>query len=486
MSIKNTIYKASLIIFSLLLMANYANAAEYSDNFNNGLGRWSIVDLATKNGPSNWTTSNGELYQRSNIGNGNKYYVKDNRLGSALLFNNFSTRTFSLSVDFNSIDNDGVGLIFGYQNSNNFYQFLITNEEKQAMLVRFNNGNSQIIARTNNTYNTRQWHNLKAKSQNGRIYVYLNDVLIINTSFNQSGKVGLAVWANENVYFDNFVINNTGSSINNSTTTTTNTYYNNTNNNTTPINARRTRRTNSNTTSRTNTNYSSQIITPRTNINYSSPTNYEYNIPTVTRIPVTNIQVKGVKYINWPDQVSLVKTSNNSMVYLIAKNKKHKILNPSTFFDYGFNWGQVQTITDYELQQYPFAKVVKTPNSPNVYYIHNGLNKKKLIPTPTIFLAYGNKWEDIITISQKDLASYSKIWVIRSDTNSTIYELRNGVKKAIPDTTTFISAGYKWNEILTIKDIELDYYPTKMIVNNQEIIVAGAKYNGRYNGRRRR
>lgn len=166
----------------------------------------------------------------------------------------------------------------------------------------------------------------------------------------------------------------------------------------------------------------------------------------------------------------LVKTANSNIVYLIINNKKHKILNPEVFIDYGFNAKNIKTITEEQLKHYQSLKLAKIANNPKVYYIHDILNKKKWIPSAEIFLAYENKWEDIAIISQKDLDSYSDIQVIKSANSHKIYELKNGIKSGIANPQEFMSKGYRWNEVVIVKDIELDYYSTQPPTKNNEII----------------
>jgi uncharacterized protein YcfL len=175
------------------------------------------------------------------------------------------------------------------------------------------------------------------------------------------------------------------------------------------------------------------------------------------------------------EKFSLVKTENKPTVYLIVNNKRHKILSAEIFIDYGFNWNDIKIISTQELEKYPKAKVVKTAENPSVYYIDYNFNQKKFIYTGNIFLAYGNRWEDIITISQKDLESYSNARVIKGS-GPTVYKLENGIKKAISGPTEFLTNGYRWGEIIKVKDLEIDYYATTIIVNGEEVTVAGVEY----------
>jgi hypothetical protein len=424
-----------ILFVGLFLAVNQAKAAvSYANDF-------SVVNLSSYKAPSKWIIKNGLLYQASDIGNGDGYDSKD-FFGSFALYKNFFGSSFDLKASFKSGDNDGVGIVFGYQNKSNFYQFIVTKEIERAVLARVANGESEIIKETDNTYAQNNWQTLRVYSQNGLVSIYLNNSLIITTQFNQVGQVGLAVWANRDVYFDNFFL--------------------------TPL-------------------VNDDVVVA--GAEYEEPASSDASA-SVEATADMSASVEATANASMADFTGdtdneqatagegplLFRTDTSSAVYAIFDGKRHKILNEEVFSDYGFDWDEVKTVSAQTLQQYPHAKVVKSADDSKVYYIAEEINKKKHIPTEAIFLAYGNQWEDIVTISQKDLDSYSDVRVVKTANSSTVYELIDGVKQAIVSPEEFVAAGYQWGEIVTIKQVELDYYATKMIIGGEEVVVAGVEY----------
>lgn len=78
--------------------------------------------MGTISGPSNWNIANGYLNQTSNIyGPTTKGTQYPYERGTHLVLNNEYNTDWDLSTKVNAGDNDGIGLVFGYQDSQNFY-----------------------------------------------------------------------------------------------------------------------------------------------------------------------------------------------------------------------------------------------------------------------------------------------------------------------------------------------------------------------------
>jgi len=104
-----------------------------------------------------------------------------------------------------------------------------------------------------------------------------------------------------------------------------------------------------------------------------------------------------------------VKTADSPAVYFLShKNKRRKVyLNPIAYLNYGNKWSDIKIISSAELAQWPEAKLVRTANSPRIYFINNG--QKTLIRKPADLITLGLNGEPIIEISDIDLDQYSSI-----------------------------------------------------------------------------
>ena len=104
-------------------------------------------------------------------------------------------------------------------------------------------------------------------------------------------------------------------------------------------------------------------------------------------------------------------------------------------------------------------KLVKTASSPKVYYITEK-NFKRWIPTAEIFLSYGNRWQDILTIPQNQLNAIPDNILIKLPTSPKVYKLENNTKRWITTADAFNRNGFKWDEVAPVNQTELDYYQT--------------------------
>ena len=88
----------------------------------------------------------------------------------------------------------------------------------------------------------------------------------------------------------------------------------------------------------------------------------------------------------------------------------------------------------------PEGAVVKTASNPDVYIVKykNGKQFKRLVLNPQVFESYGHlKWEDILTITQSEMNSFTESTLIKSDGENNVYTLvANGDSgdKALVDT----------------------------------------------------
>ncbi len=101
-----------------------------------------------------------------------------------------------------------------------------------------------------------------------------------------------------------------------------------------------------------------------------------------------------------------VKTYSNPTIYFLDHNRKLKkaYINEQAFLSYGNNWGGVKIVSTEQLSYYNNANLFKTGNSKTVYYINK--NNKTAINSAKEFEQYGFDWGQIMTVSEYDLSQY--------------------------------------------------------------------------------
>jgi len=101
-----------------------------------------------------------------------------------------------------------------------------------------------------------------------------------------------------------------------------------------------------------------------------------------------------------------VKTAYNSAVYYLDHNQglKKAYINATSYLAYNNKWDDIKVVTDEKLDEFPDVKLIKTSDSPRIYYVKD--NKKAQIISPTDFINFGFNWGDIVTVNKIDFEQY--------------------------------------------------------------------------------
>lgn len=175
---------------------------------------------------------------------------------------------------------------------------------------------------------------------------------------------------------------------------------------------------------------------------------------------------------------ALLKSITGNDVYVIKDGKKEKIQDPETFNKRGYKWDQIQSVSQDELASIPDftstttqqatiapalppgitpGSLVKSPNSPTVYFI-TPTGAKKPILNIKVFNAYNNKWDNVKTVSQDEINSSPTVNVIRIGDDPKVYFISNGQKQWVKTPEAFAKQGLKWDQIVSVNKIEFDEY----------------------------
>lgn len=121
---------------------------------------------------------------------------------------------------------------------------------------------------------------------------------------------------------------------------------------------------------------------------------------------------------------------------------------------------------------YPSGTLVRAKNDARVYLIEGGY--KRHIPSPSI-LESRFSWENIITVTSEEVASYPdgntlpfKDGTLIKDINSA-YVIEDGAAKPIVSAAVFDQLGYKWSDVLAVSDFELSLHSRGALVTRTDI-----------------
>ena len=180
----------------------------FGDDFTDGVwpGPWTVVDEGTTDAPSHWFVQNGILNQNSNIFGGDASALPTP--GTYALIGQTTWTNYTVAVKMRSTDDDGIGLMFGYKDRNNYYRFSMDRQQGYRRLVKVVNGVFTKLAEDAVAYAQNQWHTVEATMVSGRIKIVFNGqtLFAVSDSSHTAGKVGLYSWNNTGAQFDDFSV----------------------------------------------------------------------------------------------------------------------------------------------------------------------------------------------------------------------------------------------------------------------------------------
>ncbi|MGC9515862.1 family 16 glycoside hydrolase, partial [Methanocrinis sp.] len=184
----------------------------FTDDFDDGdMAGWTVGGLL-----GSWTVSaeEGVLRQNSNDFGGSEG-AEGSYLGTYVTAGGPAWRNYDFMARVKPVDNDGIGLIFRYEDSSNYYRFLwVGDESSTGPLRRLDRikGGVQTVLKSDGgeavRYDPGRWYNLEVSLDGDVIRVYIDGVLWgeVRDGEIESGGVGLFSYAQVGVEFDDVVV----------------------------------------------------------------------------------------------------------------------------------------------------------------------------------------------------------------------------------------------------------------------------------------
>lgn len=185
------------------------------------LNQWTVIDMGNQGGSSHWeiraegVPPSRHIIQTSNIAGGSSEATNPVKPGTLLLWNNNSALSadhseqpinwtdYRLSVYLRSADNDAIGLVFRYQDANNYYRYAMDQQRRYRQLTRITNGNHTILAEDNFVYQLNQDYLVTIEAVDSSLRVYQDGALVFDVSDGSlaQGSIGLYCWGNTGARF---------------------------------------------------------------------------------------------------------------------------------------------------------------------------------------------------------------------------------------------------------------------------------------------
>ena len=197
----------------------WSGGLAFADDFEDGeMAGWTVGGL-----PGSWTVSaeDGVLRQNGNDFGGAEG-AEGSYLGTYVTAGGPSWRDYDFQAKVRPVDNDGIGLLFRYEDSSNYYRFIWVGDESSAgplrRLDRIKDGVQTVLMMDGGEgarYDPGRWYTLKASLDGDVISVYIDGVLWgeVRDGEIRGGGVGLFSYAQVGGEFDDVLVTAAGGSL---------------------------------------------------------------------------------------------------------------------------------------------------------------------------------------------------------------------------------------------------------------------------------
>ncbi len=176
-------------------------------------GGWSEIDEGGLLSPSSWGLQSDQYVQSSNI-YGPNGQATANRQGTFAFWNDPAALLwddYTCAANIRSTDNDGIGLMFRYQDQDNYYKVEMDSQRGFATLFKMQGGVETTLATDNNhQYAIGSIMRLEVSAVGSEITVLLDGQELFDpvtdADYLPVGTVALYSWGNAGAYFDDVVV----------------------------------------------------------------------------------------------------------------------------------------------------------------------------------------------------------------------------------------------------------------------------------------
>ncbi len=184
-----------------------------ADDFEAGtFDDWTVVDEGERDAPSNWVVRQGRLLQSANI-YGPNASATTQRHGTFTYWNHpasagWSNYTFQVTV--NTTDDDGLGVLFRYQDAANYYKLELDRQRNFHKLFKKVGGVETELASEPGGYPQNQDIRFSVETSGNQMAACLDGTLLFGNTITDgelsNGTVALYTWGSAGVIFDNVLV----------------------------------------------------------------------------------------------------------------------------------------------------------------------------------------------------------------------------------------------------------------------------------------
>ncbi|MGB0757534.1 MAG: fibronectin type III domain-containing protein [Patescibacteria group bacterium] len=161
---------------------------------------------------------------------------------------------------------------------------------------------------------------------------------------------------------------------------------------------------------------------------------------------------------------TLMKSNSSPRVYVVFKKQKYHIKNPDIYRSYELQDYPIEVVSQDKLDSYANTRLVKN-SSGDKYFLYPNKNKKKHILSDSVNKSYDyNKKYDAIELNDFDLNTFQNLTLVKTADSPAVYYISEGVKRPIASWDVFLKRGWEPWEIGVINQKDLDSYTSSSLI----------------------
>ena len=167
------------------------------------------MNEGSREGPSSWSCATGAMCQSSNIYDPPTYLLPVDKLGTYAYCDAGTDWTdYNVSLTILSDDNDAIGVMFRYQDNDNYYRFSWDQSRSYRRLVKKQGGVFTLLAEDSVPYFIGQTYQLLIVAQGRILEVFIDGTSIFSVTDDSisSGSIAFYTWGNTGSWFDDILV----------------------------------------------------------------------------------------------------------------------------------------------------------------------------------------------------------------------------------------------------------------------------------------
>jgi hypothetical protein len=183
-------------------------AVQLDEKFETGMSSWTVFDEGEPSPMSEWSIIDGYLRHNSETHGGSLLPWSPHKPGTYVFAGDRSWTDYRFIANIRSTRPYGIGVMFRYQDADNYYRFSMNNQLGYRRLTKMTNGHATVLWQDSVPYKVNHKYLMTVDVFDDVLRVYLDGVQVcraVDRSL-RSGGIALYCWGNNGAHFEEVTV----------------------------------------------------------------------------------------------------------------------------------------------------------------------------------------------------------------------------------------------------------------------------------------